>query len=159
MKILVISDTHKKHKNLETVIARVSPIDMLVHLGDAEGGEDYIEALADCPVHIVGGNNDFFSVLPREEEFFIGKYKVFITHGHHYYVSMSEARIQEEARSRKADIVMYGHTHRPSLKMEDDLVTLNPGSLSYPRQEGRSPSFIMMDLDKNGEMHYNVCYL
>lgn len=159
MKILVISDTHKKHRNFESVLRKLGAIDMLLHLGDTEGGEDYIEALAGCPVHIVGGNNDFFSMLPREEEFFIGAYKVFMTHGHNYYVSMGESRIQEEARSRNADIVMYGHTHRPSLKIEDDLVTLNPGSLSYPRQEGRAPSFIIMELDKDEEMHYTICYL
>ena len=69
MKILIVSDTHKSHRNLEKVIERTDHIDMLIHLGDTEGGEDYIRALADCPAHIVSGNNDFFSDLPREEEF------------------------------------------------------------------------------------------
>ena len=32
----------------------------LIHLGDVEGQEDYIEVIAGCPVHIVAGNNDFF---------------------------------------------------------------------------------------------------
>ena len=36
---------------------------------------------------------------------------IFITHGHAYYVSMGRAHLQEEARHRGADIVMYGaHT-------------------------------------------------
>mgnify|MGYP000057883076 CR=1 FL=1 len=61
---------------------------------------------------LCGGNNDFFSRLPREEEFDIGKYHVFITHGHYYYVSMDVDTIIEEARSRNADIVMFGHTHK-----------------------------------------------
>ena len=42
---------------------------MLIHLGDVEGGEDYIEALADCPVHIVRGNNDSFRSFPASRNF------------------------------------------------------------------------------------------
>ena len=72
MKALIVSDTHGSHRNLERVIEKEQPLDLLIHLGDVEGGEDYIEAIADCPVHVVAGNNDFFSELPREEEFFVG---------------------------------------------------------------------------------------
>ena len=64
MRILVVSDTHKSHRNLERALEETGHIDMMIHLGDVEGKEDYIEALADCPVHIVSGNNDFFSQLP-----------------------------------------------------------------------------------------------
>ncbi len=42
MRVLVISDTHKKHENLKVVLERVSPVDLVIHLGDAEGYEDYI---------------------------------------------------------------------------------------------------------------------
>jgi len=159
MKILIISDTHKRHRTLDDVLGRVGKIDMLIHLGDTEGGEDYIEAVADCPAHIVAGNNDFFSDLEKEEEFLIGKYRVFITHGHRYGVSMGNERLKEEARARRVDIVMYGHTHRPELVIEDDLTTLNPGSISYPRQEGRKCSYILMDIDHSGEAHYTINYL
>ena len=90
MKILIISDTHGAHRNFDRVIEKEQPLDMLIHLGDVEGDEDYIPAVADCPVHMVRGNNDFFSGLPGEEEFMIGGYHIFITHGHGYYVSMGE---------------------------------------------------------------------
>ena len=55
MRILVVSDTHKSHRNLERALEETGHIDMMIHLGDVEGKEDYIEALADCPVHIVSG--------------------------------------------------------------------------------------------------------
>ena len=64
MKALIVSDTHGSHRNLERVIEKEQPLDLLIHLGDVEGGEDYIEAIADCPVNVVAGNNDFFSELP-----------------------------------------------------------------------------------------------
>ena len=121
MKILIISDTHGAHRNFDRVIEKEQPLDMLIHLGDVEGDEDYIPAVADCPVHMVRGNNDFFSGLEGEEEFMIGGYHIFITHGHGYYVSMGEERLKQEARGRGADIAMYGHTHRPFYEKEKDV--------------------------------------
>lgn len=159
MKILIVSDTHGKHEYLEAVLEEVKPLDMLIHLGDAEGCEDYIEVIAECPVEIIAGNNDFFTDLPGEREINIGKYKVLLTHGHYYYVNAGTERIKSEAVDRKIDIVMFGHTHRPVLEREGDVVVLNPGSISYPRQEGRNPSYIIMDLDEEGEAHFSIEYI
>lgn len=159
MRVLIVSDTHKAHGNLERAVEAAGSIDMLIHLGDVEGAEDYIRALVDCPVHMVRGNNDFFADLPGEEEFFIEGNHVLITHGHYYYVSLSEERLKEEARGRGADIVMYGHTHRPSCTRERGLITLNPGSLSYPRQEGRRPTYMLLETDGDGGVDVELKYL
>ena len=70
------------------------------------------------------GNNDYFSDLPQEEEFVVEGNHIFITHGHYYYVSMGESDLLKEAKGRDADIVMYGHTHKPSLhdrRRRDDI--------------------------------------
>ena len=72
---------------------------------------------------------------------------------------MGTERLKEEAMLRGIDIVMYGHTHRPEIDMEDQVTVLNPGSLSYPRQIGRRPSFLMMEIDGAGEAHYTIHYL
>ena len=45
MKVLIVSDTHKSHGNLRKAIEDSAPIDMLIHLGDVEGGEGDIKAL------------------------------------------------------------------------------------------------------------------
>lgn len=159
MKILIVSDTHKKHENLVQVLRKLKPIDMMIHLGDAEGYEDYIAELAGCPLEIVSGNNDFFSDLEREKELQIGKYKVLITHGHYYYVAMGIEDLKKEAVGRGMDVVMFGHIHRPLLDYSRGIVTLNPGSISYPRQEGRKPSYAVMELDEAGEAHFRIEYL
>ena len=160
MRILVVSDNHGKTGNYDKVLARVGAIDLLLHLGDVEGSEDYIRASAGCPVYMVAGNNDFFSDLPMEEELQIGKYKVFLTHGHYYSVSMGTERLKAEARARGAQIALYGHTHRPVVDMgRGDVIAVNPGSLSYPRQEGRRPSYVLMELDRLGEVHFSIAYL
>ena len=159
MKVLIVSDTHRRHGNLETVLENVGKMDLLIHLGDAEGEEDYIEAIAGCPVEIIAGNNDFFSNLDKEKVILLGKYKVLLTHGHYYNVTVGVERLKEEARERGIDIAMFGHTHRPCIEYKDGITVLNPGSISFPRQEGRRPSYILMEIDREGEAHYTINYL
>lgn len=159
MKVLIVSDTHKSIGNLDKVLGLVGKIDMLIHLGDVEGQEDYVEAAAGCEVHVLAGNNDYFSSLPQEKEFYIGSRRVFAAHGHFYWVNRGEDRLKAEARRRGADIVMYGHTHVPALTVEPDLITLNPGSISFPRQSGRKPSYIVMETDCRGNVECKICYI
>ena len=159
MKILIVSDTHRRNENYFRVIEKLGKIDLVIHCGDAEGSEYAISEGAGCETLIVMGNNDFFSDLPREKEFNIGKYRVWLTHGHNFYVSMSNEHIKREAKERGVDIVMYGHSHRPVVDIDDDVIAVNPGSLTYPRQEGRRPSFVIMELDKDGKAHFTINYL
>lgn len=159
MKVLIVSDTHGRDENLKKVVEMTEPFDCMIHLGDVEGSEEYIRGMVSCPVRMVSGNNDFFSELPRELEFEIGKYRVLITHGHYYYVSLNTDEIRRQARTRGIDIVMFGHTHKPYLDQKNGITVLNPGSLSYPRQSGRCPSYIWMELDEKGEAHYDIRFL
>ena len=55
MKIVIVSDTHGSRKNIENVCECNPDADMLIHLGDVEDDADYIEAIFECPTHIVGG--------------------------------------------------------------------------------------------------------
>ena len=89
----------------------------------------------------------------------LGRYRVLLTHGHYYYVSLGIEDLKRYAAGRGCDIVMFGHTHRPLIDYSDDIIALNPGSLSYPRQEGRRPSYILMEIDQKGEAHFTVEYL
>ena len=143
MKILVVSDTHRKDDNLKLVLSEECPLDMLIHLGDAEGSEHFIPDWVnpECRMEMVLGH------------------KAFITHGHYYGVSMGPEGLVDEAKSRGCDIAMYGHTHRPFLDVIDGVTVLNPGSLSYPRQEGRRPSYMIIHVDADGKMDYQQKYL
>lgn len=159
MKILIVSDTHGNENNLEKVLEQVGSIDRLIHLGDVEGAENYIRALTDAEVDMVAGNNDYFADLPAEMILTLGDYRALITHGHYYYVSRGPERLINAGREKGVDIVMFGHTHYPYLDVEGDITVLNPGSLTLPRQPGREPSYIVMEIDANGETHYEICYL
>lgn len=159
MRVLVVSDTHRHNENYLRLLELAGPFDMVIHCGDSEGSELLISEAAGCPVKMVAGNCDFFSELPAELTFPLEKMKVWVTHGHHYYVSMGREFIREEAASREVDVVIFGHTHKPCIEYIGGVVVMNPGSLSLPRQEGRQPSYIVMETDRFGEWHFDIRYL
>ena len=154
MKVLIVSDTHGMDKNFEKVIMREAPVDVVIHCGDIEGSEDYYEVLCECQTYFVRGNCDLSSPLSSEIVFELCGYRIMVTHGHYYGVSMGLDWLMEDARERKVDIVMYGHTHRPDLQEEDGLIVLNPGSLSLPRQKGRKPTYLIMEINENKKLKF-----
>lgn len=156
MKILVISDTHGHMDALKLVMQKESPFDMLIHCGDIEGQEHEISRMAACPCYMVSGNNDWASWLKREITTEIDTYRVFITHGHRYGVSLGRERIREEAQSREADICLFGHTHRPVVDTDGKLTLMNPGSLSYPRQNGRKPTYGIIEIDGEHRLRCSI---
>lgn len=159
MKILVVSDTHGQNRNLETVVNRIKPIDMLIHLGDVEGSEYLVDKIGECPAYIVRGNCDMNGKLPGEIVLPVEGHTIFMTHGHRYMVGYGTERLEEAARAREADIVLYGHTHVPFLKQTDGMTVLNPGSLSRPRQEDHRCSYAMIEIDRDGQVHYTISKL
>ena len=148
MKILVVSDTHGRDGTFEQVVEKEEPFDALIHCGDVEGREFFIEALAECPCYIVGGNNDFFSDLPREMEIELCGHRIMITHGHSYGVSLDISRVTEEAAARGCEAVFFGHTHKPLVDVRYGVIAVNPGSLVYPRQVGRRPSYAVVECQR-----------
>ena len=69
MKILIVSDTHRKDGNLKQVIARTGHLDMLIHLGDAEGSEHMIASWVneDCDLQMIPVSYTHLDVYKRQE--------------------------------------------------------------------------------------------
>lgn len=40
-RIMIVSDSHRRHGNLAEAIYNEQPFDLLIHLGDIEGGRRY----------------------------------------------------------------------------------------------------------------------
>ena len=156
MKVLVISDSHGKNRLMEQVIEKETGLDRIIHLGDLEGAEDFLEAIAPCPVEMVCGNNDFFTPYPKEKIVEMCGHRIFICHGHYYCVSMGIDRIAAAAKQRGCDMVMFGHTHCPEIETVGDVMVVNPGSISYPRQENHKPSYIIMEMDEKGTVGFSL---
>jgi len=158
MKILIVSDTHGYEKNLSDVIKKEGKIDKLIHLGDYEDGKGRIFDMVTCPIEIVKGNNDYSSDETDEKLIRIGKYNVFLTHGHKFRIHYSEDTLYYKALSVGADIVLFGHTHVPVVKYVGGVLFANPGSISQPRQDNRKPSYIVMEIKGEKEPDLKIKY-
>jgi putative phosphoesterase len=158
MKILIVSDSHGKDSNLEKVIEKVKPIDLMIHLGDFENSEEHIRAIAPCPVEMVSGNNDYYTDVDRDKIITLGNYVVFMTHGHRHGVNYGTDRIKEMGMINGANMVIFGHTHCPLIDLKNSVWAINPGSITQPRQEGRVPTYIIMDIDSKGQAHFTLNY-
>ncbi len=154
MKYLIVSDSHGYNENLRKVIERVSPIEGMFHLGDLQCSLNVIEDIADCPVYAIAGNNDFRSELEETRTEVIGGKRIAMCHGHRHGAYYGISRLVYWGLEQEADVVMFGHTHEPFLSYEQGMALLNPGSISLPRQEGRNPTFTIMEIDKDGELHF-----
>ncbi len=159
MRILIVSDTHGRDANLMRVVENEKNIELMVHLGDLCGLEDYIEEATGIPCYMVRGNNDYASMLPAESVIMLGKHRTLITHGHYFGVYSGTSRLRQYAKGLDCDIVMYGHTHYPEIDCDGDVTVINPGSLTIPRQPGHKPSYIIAETDDNGDVAFKDYYL
>ena len=156
-KILVLSDNHRRLDYVEKVLRLHPDISMCIHLGDSEG-EGEVQALLPkgCESYFLQGNNDFFSYLPKDVEVRIGKERCFLTHGHLYGVNFGLERLSEEARDRNCSMAFFGHTHKPCNKVVNGVHCINPGSISFPRQEDRRPCYSLLFLDQKGNLRVEM---
>lgn len=159
MRILIISDTHSNLLNFKRVLRLEGKFDMIIHLGDAGHDEDEIRELAGetCTVSFVKGNCDLLSREPLTRDFKLGKYKIHEEHGNR--VSQLDQSVSYYAEELGADIIMLGHTHKPKIVKMGNVRIINPGSLSEPRQADGRPSYILMEMDGEGELSFDLKYL
>lgn len=149
MKTLVIlSDTHGNANAVADLLPRIAENDYVIHLGDGAGDMRETRSLYPDKVYAVGGNCDFFSLLPQEGELEIECVKIFYTHGHKYGVKDGREKLAAEAKRRGCDIALYGHTHIAMIDEIDGVTLINPGSLRYPAGKGGSYCYLVVNRDK-----------
>jgi putative phosphoesterase len=121
----VISDTHGLWRpEVGTLFAGV---DLIVHAGDV-GTAAVLQALAAiAPVEAVSGNVDdrHDPALPRERTIPVGALLLHVSHGDELGQPTPERMLARYA----ADVLVFGHTHRPvTQRSADGRLVLNPGS-------------------------------
>ncbi len=163
LRILVMSDSHGRNENVELAIAQVreeiGEFQMLIHLGDV-GDAREIESLAGVPCYIVRGNTDYDAKLLNANVIEAGGHRIFATHGHLYQVDIRLDLLRFAALENDCDIAMYGHTHVPYLDEDpDDVTILNPGSISKPRQADHRYTYMVMEIDDEDEVTYELRYV
>jgi len=121
----VISDTHNLLRPQVFDVFR--GVDCIIHAGDIGSSDILVELEAIAPVHAVYGNTDRFPLIERlkdREELSLGQARVFVTHIGGKPKEMR--RFYPEVAN--ANIVIFGHSHRPLHLVEDGVIFFNPGS-------------------------------
>ncbi len=145
MRLGVIADTHGmlRPEVLEVFVG----VDHILHGGDVGSLDLLVELAALAPITAVYGNTDGWDVrgrCPRVARLELDGFTTVVTHGDQF--GSPTPRLIREAYP-DAEIVVYGHTHRPTLELVDKTVTvINPGSAGA-RCFGIRPSVGIMELE------------
>jgi putative phosphoesterase len=127
----IISDTHGLLRpDVHTALAGV---ELILHAGDVGGDEILAELALIAPVHAVYGNTDpvgLPGLLPAIDTS-IGGVSVHVSHGHEVGSPTPQKLLERYA----ADVIVYGHTHRPLISRASDRLVLNPGAAGPRRFE------------------------
>lgn len=145
MRLGIISDTHGLLR--PEVFDIFQQVDHILHAGDIGSLDILTELEAIAPVTAVYGNTDDFEVRARVPEIVqqrIEGLDFLLIHGHQLGSPTPE---NLNAAYPDAEVIIYGHTHRPLLTTVDLIVTvMNPGGAGA-RRFNLPPSVGIMELE------------
>ena len=133
--IAIISDTHDDISMVKQVLGR-DHIDYMIHLGD--NVEDVSRILNEFPelkLFYIKGNHDEDPELLAEAIFEICGLKIYATHGHLFDSKKEHDGLIARGREYGANVVLFGHSHIQKVFEKDDVLVINPGSLSESRDK------------------------
>jgi uncharacterized protein len=132
MRLGVISDTHGLLR--PQVFEVFDDVDHILHGGDV-GPVGILDELGTiAPVTAVYGNTDDWDVrnrLPQVARLELDGFTIVVTHGDQFGTPTPD---KLQAAFPGAEIIVFGHTHRPVLTLVDVVVTvMNPGGAGARR--------------------------
>jgi uncharacterized protein len=136
----LIADTHGLVR--PEVFVALAGVELILHAGDVgDGVLEELETIA--PIRGVYGNTDRRDDprLPGERVEVFDGVRVHVSHGHELGSPTPEALLA----TYDADVLVYGHTHRPLLVRADGRWVVNPGAAG-PRRFDIVPSIARMRL-------------
>ena len=150
MKILILSDTHRRVERLSRVLAMHADADFACFLGDGLNDLAAASRVFPAPIYEVCGNCDSASLCPTAPGTRIVEregHRLFLTHGHLYGAKWGQGGLVAAAKDAGCDIVLYGHTHLPqeTYLSDENMYLFNPGSLGEPREGEPSYGLLLLD--------------
>jgi putative phosphoesterase len=158
MKVLVMSDSHGYISNARLAIEKNPEIETIIHLGDYyKDAVRLSELYTNNRFEFVCGNCDGSKAICAEKTLEMENNIIFITHGHNYSVKWNYKTILDRAKSENAKLVLFGHTHIAAIDKIDNMLLLNPGSITQSRSK-HSESYAILDITKNS-IKTDICYI
>lgn len=137
----LISDTHGLLR--PGVHAALTGVELILHSGDVGGSGILDELRLIAPVKAVFGNTDLPDDpdLTGEIDVAIEGMRVHVSHGHEVG-SPTPAKL---AARYDADVVVFGHTHRPLVSRLGNQLFVNPGAAG-PQRFNLTPSIARLTI-------------
>ncbi|HEX6051621.1 MAG TPA: metallophosphoesterase family protein [Gemmatimonadaceae bacterium] len=131
----LIADTHGLVR--PDVHSALAGVELILHAGDVGGDEVLDELALIAPVLAVYGNTDSPGDprLTGTIRHTVGGVTIHVSHGHELGAPRPEKLIEEYS----ADVIVYGHTHRPLVARAEGRLVVNPGAAG-PRRFDITPS-------------------
>lgn len=143
----LISDTHGRLR--PEVFRHFDGVDRILHAGDVGAVEILDELAVLAPVSAVWGNTDDHEVRAETAEVVdleIAGRLVRVLHGHQLGSPTPVGLVEAHP---DADIIVFGHTHRPEVERIRGKLVVNPGAAGPARFRLR-PSIAVMRVDATG---------
>ncbi len=147
-KILILSDSHHEREVLMRIVEKNFDCDAYIHCGDSQL-KSTDKSLQ--PFYVVAGNTDFDQQLPPDLMLDFEAYPLWVTHGHRYGVNWGSEQLVREAKRIGAKIACFGHTHIPYCQKIDEVLCINPGSVTSPRGEWTFGTYAILSISRPQE--------
>lgn len=154
-KLGIVSDSHGNLVNLREAVnylVEEIKIDYLIHLGDDYKDTKILDEYKNIQVFKVPGVYDPEYKDPSiEQRLLIKIEEVNLLLSHTLRTHKTEVapkiRPEEVLENKRADIILFGHTHKYSLEKKNDILLLNPGHLKEEREEGSPPTLATIKIE------------
>lgn len=137
MKLIFTSDIHKNKKVIDYILNNYEA-DCYYDCGDSEllnyDLKNFYTVLGNCDYESYPN----YRVVNIDENL-----NIFITHGHLYSLNTMISM----AKQRSCNVIVHGHTHIKKQETIDDVLILNPGSVTKPRSK-ESNTFLIINYNE-----------
>jgi hypothetical protein len=158
MRIGLVSDTHGDPTAWEKAMGVLGDLDLVLHAGDVlyhgvfnpilpaydpKRLADVLNAFTVPVIHARGNCDSEVDQLALDNHILSDfaftsaeGTRILICHGHKH----SEEELAKMASRAHVDMILRGHTHEPALLVTGEVMMVNPGSPSLPKQDGEVPT-------------------
>lgn len=151
MKVLVMSDTHGNIDHARNILEKTIPfgVKAVLHCGDYVSDARLLQKFyPEVEVYSVYGNCDVGFGGAYDMVVDIEGVSIYMIHGHRYGVKWGDyEELAIDAVAHDAQVTVCGHSHQAYLEYKEDVLIMNPGSMTLPR-DSKYPSYGMLEIEE-----------
>src|SRR5436190_3613185 len=110
--------------------------------------------------HTTPANKQFLQALPPSIRLNVGGVRLLLVHGsprkmnEYLFEDRPLSSFQRLAASSDADVIVFGHTHKPYVKRVNDVWFVNAGSVGKPKDGDWRACYVLLTLDREQPVEF-----